>query len=148
VKLTPYLNVGDAKGAIAFYTRAFGATETCRMDCPRTGKVMHAALDLGGSTVYLCDPFPEMGCPVVPPTPGRSPVTLHLYVDDVDAWIDRAAQAGATVAAPAADMFWGDRFGKVVDPYGHSWGIASRKEVLTPEQMRERLEAEMSAQAG
>ncbi len=144
VKLTPHLIVNDARSAIDFYTKAFGAAERYRMPCPKTGKVLHADLDVGGATIFLCDAFPDMGSE--PPTePGKSPVPLHLVVDDVDVWMARAAEAGATVLMPATDMFWGDRFGKLVDPYNHTWTIATPKEALTPEQMQERMASEPCA---
>ena len=138
--VTPHLIVKGAAEAIDFYTRAFGAEELCRLECPQTGGVGHAELRIGASRVMLCEEFPQMGG-VAPPTLGGSPVSIHLYVDDADAVFDRAVQAGATVAMPLADMFWGDRFGKLVDPFGHHWSVATHVEDVTPEQMRERMAA-------
>jgi uncharacterized glyoxalase superfamily protein PhnB len=101
-------------------------------------KLGHAELQVGDSRLYLADEFPEQGA--TGPN-GSSPVTIHLYVADADAAFDRAVEAGATVKMPLANMFWGDRFGKVVDPFGHHWSIAAHLEDLTPEQMQERMAA-------
>jgi PhnB protein len=136
--ITPHLIIKGAAEAIEFYKRAFGAEELCRMPFPGPDgqvKLGHAALQIGDSKVMLADEFPEQGClgPV-----GHSPVTLHLYVTDADAAFERAVEAGATVRMPLADMFWGDRYGQVVDPFGHSWSIAEHLEDLTPDQMEER----------
>ena len=132
--LTPYLIFRDADKAIEFYKRAFGAVETCRMNDPQTGKVMHAELKLGDSMLFLAEEFPAYGARS-PQTLGGSPVTIHHYVEDADATMAQAVEAGATVAMPAMDMFWGDRFGKLTDPFGHDWSIATHIEDLTPEQM-------------
>jgi PhnB protein len=139
--LTPHLVIKGAFEAIDFYKRAFGAEEKCLMRMPGPDgqvKVMHAALQIGDSRLFLADECPEYGS--MGPS-GTSPVTLHVYVDDADAVFDRAVEAGALVAMPLADMFWGDRFGKLVDPFGHHWSIAQRKEDPTPEQMKERMAA-------
>jgi uncharacterized glyoxalase superfamily protein PhnB len=139
--ITPHLVVKGASEAIAFYTRAFGAEELSRMPFPGPDgepKVGHAELRIGDSRLFLADEFPKQG--VLGPQ-GGSPVTIHLYVTDADAVFARAVEAGATVAMPLADMFWGDRYGKVVDPFGHHWSIAEHLEDLTPEQMRERMAA-------
>ena len=104
-------------------------------------KLGHAELQIGDSRLFLADEFPEHGA--VGPN-GSSPVALHLYVTDADAAFDRAVEAGATATMPLADMFWGDRYGKLVDPFGHHWSIAEHLEDLTPEQMQERMAAAMS----
>ncbi len=142
--ITPHLVVSNAAEAIAFYERAFGARELGRMPFPAadgTVKLGHAEIQIGDSRVFLADEFPEYGS--VGPQ-GSSPVVLHLYVTDADAAFAQAVAAGATVAMPLQDMFWGDRYGKLVDPFGHQWSIAEQLEVLTPEQMQERMMASMT----
>ena len=120
--LAPHLVCDGAADAIEFYKAAFGAEEVLRLPGP-SGKLMHAAVLINGATVMLVDEMKEMGA-LGPKALGGTPVTLHLYVTDADAAIDRAAGAGATVVMPAADMFWGDRYGQVQDPWGHMWSIA------------------------
>jgi uncharacterized glyoxalase superfamily protein PhnB len=140
--ITPHLVIKGAAEAIEFYKRAFGAEELSRMPFPgKDGemKLGHAELKIGDSRLFLADEFPDYGS--VGPSDGRSPVTLHLYVTDADAAFARAVEAGAKVAMPLADMFWGDRFGKLVDPFGHHWSIAEHLEDLTPDQMKERMAA-------
>ena len=142
--ITPHLVIKGAAEAIEFYKRAFGAKELSRMPFPgKNGqaKLGHAELKIDDSRLFLSDEFPGRG--VVGPGSG-SPVTLHLYVTDADAAFARAVEAGATVGMPLADMFWGDRFGKLVDPFGHHWSIAEHLEDLTPEQMRERMATAMA----
>jgi uncharacterized glyoxalase superfamily protein PhnB len=144
--ITPHLVVKGASEAIEFYKRAFGATELCRMPFPGQDgqvKVGHAELQFGDSKVFLADEFPEQGG--LGPQ-GNSPVTIHLYVTDANAAFDQAVEAGATVIMPLADMFWGDRYGKLVDPFGHHWSIAEHLEDPTPEQMQERMAAMFSGQ--
>jgi len=139
--ITPHLVVKGASEAIEFYKRAFGAEELMRMPFPGPDgqvKLGHASLQIGDSRLYLADEFPEHGS--TGPN-GHSPVTIHLYVTDADATFAQAVEAGAKVTMPLADMFWGDRFGKVVDPFGHHWSIAAHLEDLTPEQMQERMAA-------
>jgi PhnB protein len=139
--ITPHLVIKGASEAIEFYKRAFGAEELYRMPFPGPdGRVTlgHAELQIGDSRLFLADEFPEHGS--TGPN-GSSPVTIHLYVTDADAAFTRAVEAGATVKMPLADMFWGDRYGKVVDPFGHHWSIAAHVEDLTPEQMREKMAA-------
>jgi PhnB protein len=146
-EITPHLVVKGASEAIAFYQRAFGARELSRMPFPGAdGRIRlgHAELQVGGSRLFLADEFPEHGG--FGPSGGRSPVTIHLYVTDADATFARVVEAGATVAMPLADMFWGDRFGKLVDPFGHHWSIAEHLEDLTPEQMKQRMAASMGGQ--
>lgn len=137
--ITPYLTVRGAGDALAFYARAFGAEELFRMPGP-DGSVIHAELRIGDSIVMVGEECPEQGAKA-PPTIGGSPVTLHLYLNDVDASCARAAQAGCSVEMPPTDMFWGDRYAKLRDPFGHAWGIATHKEDLTPEQIAQRMTA-------
>jgi uncharacterized glyoxalase superfamily protein PhnB len=139
--VTPYIVCRDASSAIEFYKRAFGAREKVRMPGPG-GKVMHAEIKVGDSMVMLCDEMPEMGT-VSPAVLGGSPASILLYVKNVDAAVDKATSAGATVTMPVQDMFWGDRYGKVKDPFGHEWQIATHKEDLTAKQMATRMQAAM-----
>jgi len=120
--VTPHIVCDGAADAIEFYKKAFGAEEMMRMAGP-DGKLMHAAITVNGAMVMMCDEFKEMGN-VGPKTLGGTSVTLHLSVANADTAIARAAAAGATVKVPAADMFWGDRYGVVEDPWGHHWSIA------------------------
>ena len=143
--LTPYLAVDDAAKAIEFYERAFGAKERSRMPGP-DGKIAHAELMIGDSVVMLSDPFPQAS--VKPPSQiGGTTAGLFMYVEDVDAAYRRAIDAGATETMPPADMFWGDRFGTVADPFGHSWQIATHVEDLTPEEMAQRGQEAMASMA-
>ncbi|MGH9869028.1 MAG: VOC family protein [Candidatus Polarisedimenticolia bacterium] len=134
--ITPHLNVAGAAAAIEFYKKAFGAEEIQRMPGPG-GKVMHAEIRIGDSMVMLADEYPEFGNKA-PTTLGGSPVTIHLYSNDVDALWDRAIKAGAKEVMPLMDAFWGDRYGQVVDPFGHKWGLGMHLEDLTPEEIGER----------
>ena len=134
--ITPAIIVGNAAKAIEFYQRAFGAKEISRMPSP-DGKIMHAELKFGDSIVFLSDEFPDMGARS-PESLGGTSSSLHMHVQDVDAVFAQAVKAGATVVMPVADMFWGDRYGNVKDPFGHTWGIATRKETLTPTQVQQR----------
>ena len=136
--LIPHLVCSPCSEAIAFYKKAFGAEEIRRMPAPDGRRIMHASIRIGKSFVYLVDDFPEFcgGKSQSPKALGGTPVTIHHYVDNCDAAIQRAQDAGATVSMPAADMFWGDRYGMVTDPYGHQWSFATRKKELTPEQMQ------------
>lgn len=136
---TPYLVCVGASDAIAFYPKAFGATELMRLPTPE-GKLLHAAVRIGGSVVMLNDEFPEMGS-VGPKARGGASVTIHLFVDDADAWFARAVKAGAMVKMPLQDMFWGDRYGLVEDPFGHSWSIATHQRDLTPAEIQEAARA-------
>ncbi len=136
--VTPYLVQRDAKRALEFYKKALGAETRMSMPGP-DGRVMHAELKIGDSMIFLSDEFPEMSPETKSPqSAGCVTSTIFLYVPDVDAVFKRAVDAGAKVVMPVTDMFWGDRFGKVVDPFGHHWGIASRKEELTPQEMQKR----------
>jgi PhnB protein len=141
--VTPYLAVEDATEAIEYYTKAFGAKERVRMETP-DGKVGHAELEIGDSLVMLSDPFPQAS--TKPPTElGGTSVSVFMYVEDVDAVVKQAVDAGATVAMEVADQFWGDRFGSVKDPFGHLWSIATHVEDVPPEEMAERAKAAMAA---
>lgn len=134
--LIPHLIVRGAGEAIDFYKKAFGAQEVGRLR-PDGKAVLHADLKIGDSHVFLVDECPEMGCRG-PATIGGTPVTVHMYVEDVDAAFDRAIKAGARVRMPVADMFWGDRYGVLTDPFGHEWSLATRKEELSPAAVGER----------
>jgi len=140
--LTAVLAVEDASAAIDFYKQAFGAKERVRMEAPG-GKIAHAELEIGDSVIMLSDPFPQSN--VKPPNEvGTSTMSVFMYSEDVDAAIERAVGAGATLTTPAEDMFWGDRFGTVTDPYGHLWSIATHTEDLAPEVIAERGQAAMA----
>jgi PhnB protein len=140
---TPYLAVDDAAEAIQYYTKAFGAKERVRMETP-DGKVGHAELEIGDSLVMLSDPFPQASTKT-PKELGGTSVSVFMYVEDVDAVVKDAVDAGATVAMEVADQFWGDRFGSVKDPFGHLWSIATHVEDVPPEEMVERAKAAMAA---
>ena len=141
--VTPYLAVDDASAAIEFYKRAFGATERTRMPGP-DGKVAHAELEIGDSLIMLSDPFPQSAAKP-PKELGGTTGGVFLYVEDVDAAFQQAIDAGATVEMPLDDMFWGDRFGSLMDPFGHHWSLATHKEDLTEEEIAERGQAAMAA---
>jgi PhnB protein len=138
-QVTPYLCVDGADAAIAFYAKVLGTTERMRMLGP-DGKVSHAELQLGDSLVMVADEAPAIGV-LSPKTIGGTPVTLSVYVEDIDAVIDRAAQAGATILRPAEDQFYGDRAGQFEDPFGHRWSVATRVEDVSPEEMAKRAAA-------
>ena len=133
--ITPHLVCAGASDAIAFYKAAFGAVEGGRMAGP-DGKLMHAQVRIGDSTLMLVDEMPEWGA-LGPKALKGSPVTIHLYVKDVDAVVAQAVKAGATLKMPVADMFWGDRYGQVEDPFGHKWSVATHTRDLTPEQIHQ-----------
>jgi uncharacterized glyoxalase superfamily protein PhnB len=135
--ITPHLVVRGGDRAIEFYKQAFGAVETTRMQGP-DGSIMHAELRIGDSPLYLADENPAWGA-ISPLALGGSPVSIHLYVHDVDAAFDRAIQAGATVRMPLSDAFWGDRYGQVGDPFGHIWSVATHKEDVSSEEMERRV---------
>jgi PhnB protein len=139
--ITPYLAVDGAADAIAFYKAAFGATEVMRMAAPG-GKVGHAEVEIGGSRIMLADEHPEMGFRS-PKAIGGSPVSLHLYVEDVDAVTRQAVAAGAKERRPVRDQFYGDRSGTLEDPFGHVWHIATHKEDLSPDELKRRAEGAM-----
>jgi PhnB protein len=141
--LTPYLAVDDAAKAIDFYKQAFGAKERMRMEAPG-GKIGHVELEIGDSLVMLSDPFPQSTVRPPKELDGTS-ASVFMYVEDVDAVVEQAADAGATVTMEVADQFWGDRFGTVSDPFGHVWSIATHVEDLTPDEIAERGKAAMAA---
>ncbi len=136
-RVTPYLIVDDASAAIDFYTAVLGAEERMRMPGP-DDKVGHAELSIGDSMIMLADEFPDMGARS-PKSIGGSPVTIHVYVQDVDATVALAVNAGATITRPVEDKFYGDRGGEFEDPSGHRWSIASHVEDLSPEEMQQRM---------
>jgi uncharacterized glyoxalase superfamily protein PhnB len=131
--LTPHLVCRGAAAAIDFYGRAFGAIEQFRLPGP-DGRLVHACVLIGDSQLFLVDEMPEHGA-LGPRALKGSPVTIHLQVQDADATFARAVQAGATVSMPLADMFWGDRYGRVTDPFGHSWSIATHVRDVSPDDM-------------
>jgi PhnB protein len=140
--VTPYLVFSGASDAIAFYKKALGASEVMRMDDP-SGQIHHAEISIGDSRIMLVDEHPEKQV-LGPKTIGGSPVSIYLYVGDVDAAVERAVAAGAKLVMPVADQFYGDRSGAVEDPFGYRWFIATHKEDLTMEEIRRRT----AAQAG
>jgi len=148
--VTPHLVCAGAAGAIEFYKNAFNAIEMSRLPGP-DGRIMHASVRIGDSTVMLTDEMPEHGA-LGPKALKGSPVTIHLYVDDVDAFAARAVSAGAKTTMPVADMFWGDRYGHIEDPFGHRWSIATHMRDLSPaeiqEAMRNMFGQQCSAQQG
>lgn len=143
--LTAHIICEGAADAIAFYKKAFNAEELARLPGPN-GKIMHAAVRIGDSVLMLMDDFAEWGS-LGPKALKGTPVTLHLYVKDVDAAMKQAVDAGATLAMPAEDMFWGDRYGQVVDPFGHRWSIATHKFDYTPEEIQQNM-AKMGEMSG
>ncbi|MCI0607046.1 VOC family protein [bacterium] len=134
--ITPHLVIRDAEKAIEFYGKAFGA-ETKSVHKTPDGKIMHASLKIGNSILFLADEFPSWHV-LSPLSLNGSPVVLHIYTDDVDGVFQRAVNAGATVSMPVADQFWGDRYGKLKDPFGHEWSIGTHKEDLSEEEVIER----------
>ena len=141
--VSPALAIDGAADAIEFYKRAFGATERYRMPGPE-GRIAHAELQSGDSVVMLSDPFPDSSVKS-PSALGGTTVGIFVYVEDVDAVFQQAVEAGATVTMPVDDMFWGDRFGSVTDPYGHHWSLATHVEDVPPEEMEERAKQAMTA---
>ena len=131
--ITPHLVCRGAADAIAYYAQAFGAVELGRLPTP-DGRLMHAMIRIGDASLMLVDEFPEQGC-FGPHALKGSPVTLHLYVPDVDATVARAVAAGAKVTMPVADMFWGDRYGILEDPFGHRWSVATHIRNVSPEEI-------------
>ena len=140
-RVIPYLSIDGAGAAIEFYTDVFGAHERMRMPAPG-GKIGHAELEFGDSLVMLADVFPDMGGQS-PKSIGGTPVTVMLYVEDVDAVFDRAINAGATAERKVEDQFYGDRSGSFVDPFGHKWHVATHVEDVPPEEMEKRAAAAM-----
>ncbi|MFZ0594991.1 MAG: VOC family protein [Bryobacteraceae bacterium] len=138
--VTPYLVVNDATRAIDFYKQAFGAKELTRMGAPG-GKIGHAELKIGDSMIMISD---EMMGNKSPKTLGGSPVSIFLYVEDVDSVFKQALNAGARSDAAPSDMFWGDRYGRLTDPFGHSWAVATHVEDVAPAEMEKRAKAAMA----
>ena len=132
--VTPHLVCAGAADAIEFYKKAFNAVEMGRMPGPE-GKLVHALIRIGDSSVMLVDEFPDWGS-FGPKSLKGSPVTIHLYVEDVDATVQRAVAAGAKVTMPVDDTFWGDRYGKLEDPFGHHWSVATHVRDVSPEEMQ------------
>jgi len=135
--VTPHLVCAGAVDAIEFYKKAFGAVEGGRLPGPN-GRLMHAMIRIEGSAVMLVDEMPEWGA-LGPKSLKGSPVTIHLYVEDVDAFTARAVAAGAKVTMPVADMFWGDRYGKLEDPVGHHWSVGTHIRDVSPEEMQQAM---------
>ena len=136
--VTPHLVCAGAAQAIEFYKKAFGATEEGRMPGP-DGKLMHAMIRIGNSAIMLADEMPEWGS-LGPKALKGSPVTIHLYVDDADAFAKRAAAAGAKITMPVADQFWGDRYGKPEDPFGHHWSVGTHVRDVSPDEMQKAMQ--------
>lgn len=141
--VTPHLVCEGAADAIVFYQKAFNAVEMSRMPGPE-GKIMHAQVRIGNAIVMLVDDFPDWGS-IGPKALKGTPVVLHLYVEDCDAAYNQAVAAGASAKMPPADMFWGDRYGMVSDPFGHIWSIATHQRDMTPDQMQAEMQQAMSA---
>jgi PhnB protein len=142
---TPYLTLNNCASAIDFYKKAFGAQEIMRMDGP-PGKIGHAEIKIGDSIVMLADEFPGAGNRS-PASLGGTTAGIFLYVADVDTAFKQAVDAGAKADMPPTDMFWGDRFGRLTDPFGHSWSMATHKEDVAPEEMKKRMDQERAKMA-
>jgi len=142
-RVTPYLCVDGADAAIAFYTKVLGATEKVRMGAPE-GKIGHAELELGDSILMLADEHPEVGF-LGPKTVGGTPVTISVYVEDVDAVYERAVAEGASAERPVENQFYGDRTGQFQDPFGHRWHVATHVEDVPPDEMQKRAAEAMAA---
>lgn len=135
--VSPHLSISDAAGAIAFYKQALGAVEVMRMAAPDGKRILHATIKIGDSTIMLADEFLEYCQPHSPRSPrtlGGTTVTIHVNSPDVDKTLAAAAAAGGRIVMPAANMFWGDRYGQFLDPYGHLWSVATPKQKLTLEE--------------
>jgi PhnB protein len=135
--VTPHLVCAGAAQAIEFYKKAFGAIEEARLP-GSDGKLMHAMIRIGDSQIMLADEFPQWGA-LGPKALKGSPVTIHLYVDDADAFAKRAEAAGAKITMPVADMFWGDRYGKLEDPFGHQWSVGTHVRDVSPDEMQKAM---------
>ena len=145
-QVTPYLCVDRAADAIDFYSKVFGAKERMRMPAPE-GKIGHAELQIGDSIIMLADEFPDMGA-LGPRSVGGTPVTISVYVEDVDAVYDRAVAGGAKPVRPVEDQFYGDRSGQFEDPFGHRWSVASHVEDVPPDEMQRRMQQMMGGGQG
>ncbi len=146
--VTPHIVIKDAAKAIEFYKKAFGAEEIARMPGPGGNGVMHAEIQIGNSRIMMCDEMPEMESCVAPTSLKGTTVSLLIYVEDVDKAYQRAIDAGATAKVPVVDMFWGDRYGKLIDPFGHQWAIATHKEDVSMEECGKRAEAFFAEMGG
>ena len=135
--VTPHLICAGAADAIEFYKKAFGAVELARLPGPQ-GKLMHAVIRIGDSAVMLVDEMPQWGA-LGPKSLKGSPVTIHLYVENVDATVERAVKAGAKITMPVDDMFWGDRYGKLEDPFGHHWSVGTHVRDVGMEEMQQAM---------
>jgi PhnB protein len=144
--ITPNLVCRNAASAITFYKTVFGATEAMRLPGP-DGKIMHAELKIGDTIIFVNDALTKTA-PSVPEPGSSNPMYLHLYVADVDTTFNRAVSGGARVDMPVQDMFWGDRYGKLTDPFGQQWGIATHIEDVAPEEMKRRQDTFLSKAAG
>ena len=136
--VTPHLICAGASDAIEFYKKAFNAVEVGRVAGPQ-GKLLHALIRIGNSAVMLVDEYPNWGA-FGPKSLKGSPVTIHLYVEDVDAFVERAVAAGAKVTMPLDDTFWGDRYGKLEDPFGHQWSVATHVRDVSPDEMQQAVQ--------
>ena len=149
--ITAHIVLDDCAKAIELYRKAFGAKEALRMSSPG-GKIVHAEVQVGTSRLMMSDEMPPMpGQPGVyksPKAAGLNTAALFLYVDDVDKWFDRALKAGCTVRSPLMDMFWGDRFGQVIDPFGHTWGMATHTEDVSAAEMKRRQQDFIAQMSG
>ncbi len=144
--ITPHLTIRDASAAIEFYKRAFDAQELMRMPWPDGKAIMHARIKIGDSVLMLNDEMSQGDCSKSPTALNGSPVTIHLYVADVDKTFQQAVAAGAKVTMPVGDMFWGERYGRLIDPFGHHWSIATQKETRSLEEVKKRAEAFLKQQ--
>jgi PhnB protein len=136
--VTPHLVCAGAAAAIEFYKKAFNAVETFRLPGPQGG-LMHAEVRIGDSAVMLVDESPEWGM-LGPKSLKGSPVTIHLYVEDADAFVERAVASGANITMPLADTFWGDRYGSLEDPFGHRWSVATHIRDMSPEEIKQGMQ--------
>jgi PhnB protein len=143
---TPYLAVDDAAEALEYYKKAFGAKERGRMETP-DGKIGHAEIQIGDSIVMLSDPLPQAATRT-PKELGGTSASVFVYVEDVDSFVQKAVDAGATITMEVSDQFWGDRFGTIADPFGHVWSVATHIEDVPPEEMAERAKAAMAGMSG
>lgn len=144
--VTPHLVIHGAAKAIDFYKKAFGAEEMHRMTGPDGTSIMHACLKIAGAPVFLVDDNPNCG-PGAPDPQRGSSVYIHLFVKDVDALAAQAEKAGAKITMPPTDMFWGDRYGQLIDPFGHRWSIATHKQELTPDEIEQGMKKMMAGMA-
>ena len=140
ISLTPYLTISNARAAIDFYVAAFGAEEMFALLDPADGRIGHAEVRFGTTTIFISDEYPDFGA-ISPETLGGSPVRMHIYVEDVDTLFPKAIALGATELRPVKDQFHGDRSGMLLDPFGHSWFVATFKNKILPEEMQKRWNA-------